>query len=363
VILTYKYRIKSRWAGRVLRKHAIAVNQVWNYCCAQQLDVQARYRAGEKPRKWASFFDLAKLCKGVGAELKLHQQTICGVCREFADARDKIGGAPRFRSSFGSNRALGWIPFERQSRQTNGNTITYLRRRYRFWEGTRPLPETAKGGYFVEDALGRWYVCFHVEVEKRQGGNRVIGIDLGLKSFATFSDGRKVGAPKFYSHHEKRLAIAQRAGNRQRIRRLHSKIKSCRTDFLHKLSTALAGQNAIIAVGKVNGKSLGRTRMAKSVFDAGWSSFRLMLKYKSAGYIEVDERFTTQTCSQCGALPPERPRGIAGLGIREWECSECGARHDRDVNAARNILALALSAQRPVEGSQEADKHEPVVLH
>ncbi len=94
--------------------------------------------------------------------------------------------------------------------------------------------------------------------------------------------------------------------------------------------------------------------MAKSVYDAGWSTFRSMLKYKSAGYVEVDERFTTQICSDCGALPDSRPRGIAGLGIRAWECSECGASHDRDVNAARNILALALSAQRPVGESRES---------
>ena len=94
--------------------------------------------------------------------------------------------------------------------------------------------------------------------------------------------------------------------------------------------------------------------MAKSVLDAGWSTFRAMLAYKSAGYVEVDERFTTQTCSSCGALPPERPKGIAGLGMREWCCSDCGATHDRDVNAARNILALGRSAAPPAGESWEA---------
>ena len=95
--------------------------------------------------------------------------------------------------------------------------------------------------------------------------------------------------------------------------------------------------------------------MAKSVLDAGWSTFRAMLKYKSAGYVEVDEKFTTQTCSQCGALPPERPKGIAGLGIRTWQCSACGADHDRDVNSALNILAIAVrSAAGPVVESRVA---------
>jgi putative transposase len=357
-MLTYKYRIKDRRAKRMLRAHAYAVNQVWNYCCAHQLDIEARYRAGEKPRQWASHFTLQKLCKGVSAELGLHAQSIGGVCKQFAQSRNKAGRAPRFRSSFGSRRALGWIPFEQQTRQTKGNTVTYLGKCYRFWEGGRPLPVSAKGGAFVEDSLGRWYVCFHIDIDREHGEGAAVGIDLGLKSFAALSDGRKIESPQVYRRHEVRVAIADRAGNMRRVRQLHAKIKNCRRDFLHKATTELAREYALIAVGNVNSKQLARTRMAKSVLDAGWSLFRLMLKYKSASYVEVDEQFTSQTCSQCGSLPRERPKGIAGLGIRKWECSECGASHDRDVNAARNILAIALSAQRPAEGSQKVDKHE-----
>jgi transposase len=100
--------------------------------------------------------------------------------------------------------------------------------------------------------------------------------------------------------------------------------------------------------------------MAKSVYDAGWSTSRNTLRYKASRhggtFREVDEvsTFTTQTCSTTGMLPPERPRGIAGLGLREWRCSACGEIHDRDVNAARNILALGLSAQPLVEESRVA---------
>ena len=365
MILTYKYRIKDRSVKSVLMLHAYAVNQVWNYCCAHQHDVQMRYDAGAKPRRWASHFDLQKLCKGTGSELGLHQQSVGTICQQFAISRDRAKSSPQFRSSFGARRALGWVPFQKQSRQIDGNSVWYLGKRYRFFGSKRrPLPDSAKGGAFVEDILGRWWVCFHVEItERHHCGNRVVGIDLGLKSLAVLSDGRKIEAPKIYRHYEERLAVAQRAYNKQRVRRLHTKIKNCRQDFLHKFSTELTGQNALIAVGNVNAERLARTRMAKSVLDAGWSTFRAMLKYKSAGYVEVDERFTTQTCSQCGALPPERPRGIAGLGIRRWECSECGASHDRDVNAARNILAAALSAQRPVEESRNhSDKHEILPL-
>lgn len=354
--VTYKYRVKDRNARKALTRHAYAVNQVWNYCVAQQRDIQSRYVAGAKPRRWASHFDLSKLCKGVGAELGLHQQSVGAVCQQFAISRDKAKTSPRFRASFGVKKALGWIPFQKQSRQVGGNSIWYLGKRYRFFGSKRrPLPDNAKGGAFVEDALGRWYVCFHVEVAERQPrGNGVIGIDLGLNTLVATSDGQKIEAPRHYRALEAKLGIAQRAHNKQRVRRIHAKIKNSRKDFLHKLSTTLADQNAIIAVGDVNSKQLAKTRMAKSVLDAGWSTFRSMLKYKSAGYVEVDEKFTTQTCSQCGTLPPERPKGIAGLGIREWECSSCGASHDRDVNAALNILAIALSAERPVVESRMA---------
>jgi transposase len=278
VIRTFKYRIKDRSAKKTLRRLAYAANQIWNYCAAQQRDVESRYRAGAPKRKWASNFDLQKLCKGVGAEIGLHQQSIGGVCREFAKARDKAKGAPRFRSSFGAKRPLGWIPFEGQSRQISGNSVTYLGKRYRFWEGGRPLPANAKGGAFVEDSLGRWHVCLHVEVEARQGGNSEVGIDLGLKSLATRSDGQKIEAPQIYRRYEQKLAVAQRAHNKRRVNAIHAKIKNCRQDFLHKATTELAREHALIAVGNVNSKQLAKTRMAKSVRDAGWSTFRSMLK-------------------------------------------------------------------------------------
>lgn len=220
------------------------------------------------------------------------------------------------------------------------------------------MPEIVKGGAFVEDALGRWYVCFQVEVdEDRSTGNAAIGIDLGLKAMATCSDGTRIEAPKLYRRHERRLAVAQRAGNKRRAKAIHAKIRACRKDFIHKVTTALVRENALIAVGNVAPSKLAKTRMAKSVLDAGWSMFRSQLRYKCqqarAVYLDVDEKFTTQACSCCGAISDSSPKGMGALGIRAWVCSECGASHDRDVNAARNILALALSAQRRDDESRE----------
>lgn len=126
MILTYKYRIKDKTAKKRLQKHVWAVNQVWNWCVAYQCDVENRYKAGAKLRQWPSNFDLSMLCKSVGRELGIHQQIVWGVCRDFIKARDKIRHAPRFRASFGPKRALGWVPFEKQSRQIEDNSIIYM---------------------------------------------------------------------------------------------------------------------------------------------------------------------------------------------------------------------------------------------
>lgn len=353
MILSYKYRIKDRSARKTLRSHAYAVNQVWNWATAQQRDIEARYRAGARRRKWPTRIDLATSCKGVGADLGIHQQTVQEVCWQFAKSRDLSRGCPRFRASFGHKRALGWIPFQHQSRQLHGNSVTYLGKRYRFWEGGRPLPDNVKSGAFIQDILGRWYVVFYAEfLDRPQTKSGEIGIDLGLKTFAATSSGEIIENPRHLNKWAERLGTAQRAANRRRARAIHIKTANARNDFHHKLSRRLSREYAFIAVGNVNSKNLAKTRMAKSIHDAGWSSFRDMLSYKATAFVEVDERFTTQTCSSCGGQPPERPRGIAGLGIREWDCSLCGASHDRDVNAARNILALALGAQRLVEESR-----------
>jgi IS605 OrfB family transposase len=124
------------------------------------------------------------------------------------------------------------------------------------------------------------------------------------------------------------------------MRAIHAKIAARRKDFLHKQSTALVRMYGAIFVGNVNAQALTQTRAAKSVLDAGWSAFRTMLQYKcddaGAWFDEVNEAYSTPTCSACRAR--SGPKGLEGLRIREWTCA-CGARHHRDVNAAKNILA------------------------
>jgi putative transposase len=173
-------------------------------------------------------------------------------------------------------------------------------------------------------------------------GKTPVGIDLGLKDFATLSSGQKIEAQRTYRKYEQKLGMAQRANQKQRTRAIHAKIKNIRSDFQHKLSRQLVNDHAAIFVGNVNAEALAKTKLAKSVLDASWSAFRTMLKYKSqqAGvwFEEINEAYTTQTCSYCGSRDSS-PKGRAGLGIREWTCQQCGTLHDRDVNAAKNILA------------------------
>ena len=357
MILTYKYRIKSKQGLRVLCEHAFAINQVWNFLVATQRKVQQDWKFG-LPRHWPRQYDLQKLTGNTSKDLGVHGQSIYGACEQFVKSRDQHKRNPKFRKSSSPKKSLGWIPFLKQSRQITENSIAYLGRTYKvFGTKRRPIPEGAKGGCFVEDSRGRWYVCFQVEVEKDQEhGQGKVGIDLGLKTLATLSNGQKIENPKSYRKLEEKLGLAQRANNKKRVKAIHAKIKNVRQDYLHKESSKIIRNNCLIVVGNVNANQLAKSKMAKSVLDAGWSTFRRMLNYKAsrhlASYLEVDEKFTTQTCSACGLRPESRPRGIAGLGIRDWRCSACGASHDRDRNAALNILNLGLSAQPRVDESR-----------
>ena len=174
-----------------------------------------------------------------------------------------------------------------------------------------------------------------------------VGVDLGLKDLATLSTGERIEAPNFYRKSELKLGKAQRARKSKRVRAIHAKVANRRREFLHQETNKILKKYGFIVVGDVSSTKLSRTRLAKSVLDAGWSTFKDMLSWKlrlrgGGMLLEVSEQYTSQVCSGCGSLPASRPRGIADLGMREWCCDDCGTVHDRDVNAARNILRAGL---------------------
>ncbi len=310
-------------------------------------------KAPKYGRKWLGYSDFTRLTAGATKEgLDLNAQTVQQICRQYDTSR-RQNKKPwlKWRKSNGTRRSLGWIPFANQSTGFRGDTFIFRGEAYEVFLH-RPLPDNAEMGCgsFSEDSRGRWYVNVPIEVpEATQAVNAKVGIDLGTKTLAALSSGEKIDVPAFYRASETKLAILQRARKGKRVKAIHAKIRNRRKDFLHKQSTKLVRQYGFIAVGNVSPTILAQTSMAKSVLDAGWSGFRTMLSWKSrlrggGMCLGVSEHLTTQTCSECGCLPPSRPKGTAGLRIRDWTCDECGAVHDRDVNAARNILRVGLHA-------------------
>jgi putative transposase len=336
-----RLRLKDKHA-QFLGALAREVNFVWNYCNELQITMFNR------ERRFLSGYDFAKFTRGATKEgLHLHSQTVQAIAEEYATRRRQFSKVRlRWRKSTGSRRSLGWIPFKKTAIQAAHGQIKFAGQWLSLWDSYGLDTYQIRAGNLCEDARGRWYLnaCVAVPVAEptdRSSASRDVGIDLGLEDLVATSAGEKLSAPQFYRGLEPKLAIAQRAGKRNRVRAIHAKIANRRKDSLHQWSTRLVRGYDTIFVGNVSASALVKTPQAKSVLDAGWSAFRTMLRYKcdfaGATFAEVNEAFSTQTCSACNAR--SGPKGIAGLGIRAWICGDCGTVHDRDVNAAKNILA------------------------
>ncbi|GAB3363758.1 MULTISPECIES: RNA-guided endonuclease InsQ/TnpB family protein [Giesbergeria] len=338
---TLRLRIKDKHA-KVLALMAREVNQVWNFCN------ETSHRAIRERHQWLSGYDLQKLTNGFSQCDGIHigSPTVQQVCEDYAKARKQFKKAKlrwRVSNPQSSKYSLGWIPFKAPAVQYKAGQIAFAGQKLSLWDSYGLADYELRAGSFSQDTRGRWYLNVVVKVQAQaSAGTASVGIDLGVKEAAVTSTGERIEG-RFYRKLECKLGIAQRAHKKQRVRAIHAKIANQRKDLLHKFSTAMVKQNAAIFVGDVASSKLVKTKMAKSTLDAGWAMLKTMLEYKShqAGVVfeVVNESYTTQTCSCCGAIPASSPKGRAGLRIREWKCSDCAAEHDRDVNAARNILA------------------------
>jgi putative transposase len=249
---------------------------------------------------------------------------------------------------------------------------------------SRQLPEGAMPSTVTvsRDAAGRWFVsllCEDQGVTPLPATDAVVGVDVGLDHLVVLSTGEKIGNPRHERRDRERLVQAQRAlcrkqkgsNNRAKARakvaRVHARIADRRTDFLHKITTRLVRENQTLVIEDLAVSNLvGNNRLARAISDAGWRQFRQQLEYKARWYgrdvIVVDRWFpSSKLCSACGALATAMP-----LQVRTWTCG-CGAIHDRDVNAARNILAAGLAVtvcgadvrpQRNPPGGQSATKQK-----
>lgn len=337
---TLRLKVKAE-SYRWLNAAAIEVNQVWNY--ANEMSARAaRPYAG--PPKWLSAFDLDKLTAGATECFEhIGSETIQRVNAEFATRRKQFKKAKfRWRVSRGSKRSLGWIPFKAVQLKRKGKSLRFFGKSIRVFERALLEGKAWKSGCFAQDSLGDWWLCLPVAYSQGDSAaaKESVGLDLGLKDTVATSDGEKLEAGHFYRRIEQQIARAQRRGHKRQAKRLHRRAARRRKDALHKFSRKIVDSYQTIVIGDVSSLKLVKTSMAKSVLDAGWGMLKTQLHYKGehAGrsVFIVNEKNTTRACSSCRALTG--PRGLDMLDVRTRVCSACGGMHDRDVNAARNIL-------------------------
>jgi putative transposase len=287
-----------------------------------------------------------------------------------------------------------------KSRKKSRRSAEYTTSGFRFREGkltlakmaeplgivwSRPLPKGAQPSTVTvsQDAAGRWFVSILVTdptIQPLPATDTAVGIDVGLTHLVTLSTGEKVASPRHERTDRARLARAQRhlskkatgdganrAKARQKVAKVHARIADRRRDHLHKLTTRLVRENQTLVIEDLTVRNMVKNRsLARAISDAAWAEFRSMLEYKAAWYwrevIAVDRFFpSSRLCSACGTIASKMP-----LNVRQWTC-DCGATHDRDVNAAKNLLAAgrAVAAcgagvrpQRSSPGGQSAMKQE-----
>jgi putative transposase len=263
-------------------------------------------------------------------------------------------GKPRFRSRKDHQQAIRFTANARFKVLPNGKLrlpkVGDVPVRW-----SRPLPSEPSSVTVIRDSTGRYFASFVIEIGPATlpEAKSVIGIDLGLHHFAVLSDGRKITSPRLLRRAEKKLKRRQRElsrkqkGSRNRdkarvkVARAHARVADARRDFHHQLSTALIRENQAVAVEDLAVHGLARTRLAKSVHDAGWSGFVAMLEYRARLYGREFCRIgrftpTSQACCLCGVKDGPKP-----LDVRAWRCRVCGVWLDRDINAAVNVAKAA----------------------
>lgn len=276
-----------------------------------------------------------------------------------------------------SNFFAGRTQYPNFKKKRNGGSAEFTKSAFKFRHGqvylaksaqalpirwSRKLPEGAEPSTITVklSPAGRWSVSLLVdlEIEPLPESPKEIGIDLGVTSLVALSNGEKVVNPKGFKAKRRKLKKAQKALSRKqkgsnnrykarlKVAKVHQEISDARIDFLHKLTTQLVRENQTIAVEDLAVKNMVKNRkLALSISDASWGELVRQLEYKCDWYgrhfVKIDRWFpSSKRCAECGYIVEKLP-----LSIREWDCPKCGAHHDRDVNAAKNILAAGLAVK------------------
>ena len=272
-----------------------------------------------------------------------------------------------------SNFSAARAKYPNFKKKRNGGSAEFTKSAFKWKEGkvflakcleplnirwSRQLPEGVEPSTVTVrlNPSGQWYISLRF-VDPRdltlEPARQNVGLDAGITSLLTLSTGEKIANPKHFSRHYQRLRLAQKSlslkqkGSRNRDRarvkvaRIQQKIANCRKDHLHKVTTRLVQENQLIAVESLSVKNMVKNRkLSRAISDAGWGELVRQLEYKAQWYgrtlVKIDQWFpSSKRCGNCGHVVERLP-----LNIREWDCSNCGAHHDRDINAAQNILAV-----------------------
>jgi putative transposase len=299
-----------------------------------------------------SSISFRNLLNGHGAKIGVPQDVICGTLWTAHTAWQRcfkrLAGKPRLK---GRRNRLRSITFAHGTRIEAADRVRVpLLGRVRFHK--QDIPEGRISQIRIVKRASGWYLCLFIKTEPNAvpiKGTGQIGIDPGFRSLLTLSTGEKVAHPRELEASALRLAQSQRGGNHRQAARVQERISNQRRDRNHKLSRRLVSENELIAFSADDHSAIAG-RFGKSVTSSGHYQLRQMLASKMSRrdggkYIEVSNRNSTKTCSNCGAF--SGPSGLSALAVRQWRC-DCGSLNDRDVNAAINTLHAALGGS--VEG-------------